>query len=93
MGKFAKSARALAAVFLAAVFACVYSVNISAAAKSEKKSISLIGKYDSSDTASVRSIDSENKTIRFRNHSTGKTYTLSYDNTSMMYDLRGDAHG
>lgn len=89
MGKFAKSARALAAVFLAAVFACVYSVNISAAAKSEKKSISLIGKYDSSDTASVRSIDSENKTIRFRNHSTGKTYTLSYDNTSMMYDLRG----
>ena len=84
-----RSVRAFTAVFLAAVFTCVYSADVSAAVKNEKKSVSLIGKYDSSDTASIRSIDSENKEIRFRNHSTGKTYTLKYDNTSMMYDLRG----
>ena len=89
MRRFMRSVRAFAAVFLAASISCVYSADVSAATKSEKKSISLIGKYDSSDTASIRSIDSENKEIRFRNHSTGKTYTLKYDNTSMMYDLRG----
>ncbi len=56
---------------------------------SEKVSVSLIGKYDSADTAAIRDIDIIKKLIRFRNHSTGKTYTLSYDNTSMMYDSRG----
>ncbi len=55
----------------------------------EKVSVSLIGKYDSADTAAIRDIDTEAKTIRFRNHDTGRTYTLSYDNTSMMYDSRG----
>ncbi len=60
-----------------------------AAETSEKISMSLIGKYDSADTAAIRSIDTIKKQIRFRNHSTGKTYTLSYDNTSMMYDERG----
>ncbi len=54
-------------------------------------SISMIGKYDSADTASIRSIDTDTKEIRFRNHATGKTYTLTYDNTSMMYDARGTA--
>ncbi len=54
-------------------------------------SISMIGKYDSADTASIRSIDTDNKEIRFRNHATGKTYTLTYDNTSMIYDARGTA--
>ncbi|MBQ7425512.1 MAG: hypothetical protein IJV21_04535, partial [Lachnospiraceae bacterium] len=44
--------------------------------------VSLIGKYDSADTAAIREIDLEKKFIRFRNHQTGKTYTLSYDNTS-----------
>ncbi len=53
--------------------------------------ISMIGKYDSADTASIRSVDTETKEIRFRNHATGKTYTLSYDNTSMIYDERGAA--
>ncbi len=57
----------------------------------EKVSISLIGKYDSADTAAIRDIDTKAKTIRFRNHATGKTYTLSYDNTSMIYDARGTA--
>ncbi len=56
-----------------------------------KKNISMLGKYDSADTATIRSVDTENKTIRFKNHATGKTYTLSYDNTSMMYDLYGSA--
>lgn len=51
--------------------------------------VSLLGKYDSADTAAIRSIDLDAKLIRFRNHATGKTYTLSYDNTSMMYDERG----
>lgn len=60
-----------------------------AAEKADKVSVSLIGKYDSADTAAIRSIDTIKKEIRFRNHSTGKTYTLSYDNTSMMYDERG----
>lgn len=53
--------------------------------------VSLIGKYDSADTAAIREIDLEKKFIRFRNHQTGKTYTLSYDNTSMIYDARGTA--
>ena len=54
-----------------------------------KINISLVGKYDSADTAAIRSIDLDKKEIRFRNHATGKTYTLTYDNTSMMYDARG----
>lgn len=54
-----------------------------------KVSVSLIGRYDSADTAAIRSIDVDKREIRFRNHSTGKTYTLSYDNTSMMYDIYG----
>ena len=61
------------------------------AASSDKISYSLIGKYDSADTAAIRDIDTVAKQIRFRNHSTGKTYTLSYDNTSMIYDSRGTA--
>ncbi len=55
---------------------------------SKKISISMLGKYDSADTASIRDINLEEKKIRFRNHATGKTYTLDYDNTSMMYDTR-----
>ncbi len=60
-----------------------------AAENTDKITMSMIGKYDSADTAAIRDIDTVNKTIRFRNHSTGKTYTLSYDNTSMIYDARG----
>lgn len=55
----------------------------------EKVNISLVGKYDSADTAAIRAIDLDKKQIRFRNHSTGRTYTLNYDNTSMMYDKYG----
>ena len=56
------------------------------ATANKKISISMIGKYDSADKAAIRDIDLDAKKIRFRNHSTGKTYTLDYDNTSMMYD-------
>ena len=59
------------------------------ATDSGKINISLVGKYDSADTAAIRDIDLEGRFIRLRNHTTGKTYTLSYDNTSMMYDKRG----
>lgn len=56
-----------------------------------KINVSLLGKYDSADTAAIRSVDTDKREIRFRNHTTGKTYTLSYDNTSMMYDIYGQA--
>ena len=62
---------------------------ISFAQSSEKINISLVGKYDSADLAAIRDIDLNKKTIRFRNHATGRTYTLNYDNTSMMYDKYG----
>ncbi len=56
-----------------------------------KVNISMLGKYDSADTATIRAVDTENKTIKFRNHALGKDYTLSYDNTSMIYDAYGSA--
>ena len=62
---------------------------VSAAENVDKVSVSMVGKYDSADTAAIRDIDTVRKRIRFRNHSTGKTYTLTYDNTSMIYDARG----
>ena len=50
---------------------------VRAAESADKVSVSLIGKYDSADTAAIRDIDTTKKIIRFRNHQTGKTYTLS----------------
>lgn len=55
----------------------------------EKVNVSLLGRYDSADVAAIRAVDVDRKEIRFRNHSTGKTYTLNYDNTSMMFDIYG----
>lgn len=49
------------------------------------QTVSLVGKYDSSDTAIIKSIDTDNNTITFRNHDTGRDYTLSYDNTTLIY--------
>ncbi|WP_026492304.1 PEGA domain-containing protein [Butyrivibrio sp. XPD2002] len=54
-----------------------------------KVRVSLLGKYDSADTASVKQVNTYSKTIQFRNHDIGKNYTLSYDNTSMIYDIHG----
>ncbi len=81
----------LAAVLFLAVSMVMYLPlsSVRAVENTEKVTISMIGKYDSADTAAIRSVDTVKKEIRFRNHKTGKTYTLSYDNTSMMYDVRG----
>ncbi len=84
--------RTLPALFLVAVMLVSSPKSIVWAGESaDKVSVSLIGKYDSADTAAIRDIDTVRKQIRFRNHSTGKTYTLNYDNTSMIYDARGTA--
>ena len=80
--------RTLAALFLVAFIATALPASAQET-ESGKVSISMIGKYDSADTAAIRSVDKEKREIRFRNHKTGRTYTLSYDNTSMMYDVRG----
>ncbi len=65
------------------------TIAVTAAEDNRKVTISMIGKYDSADTAAIRSIDTEKKEIKLRNHNTGRNYTLTYDNTSMMYDARG----
>lgn len=83
-------------IMLSAVLAAVMLLSspqgvVRATDKADKVSVSLVGKYDSFDTAAIRNIDTVKKQIRFRNHKTGKTYTLSYDNTSMIYDVRGTA--
>ncbi len=79
-----------AAVFLVLLFIMNIPLTVMAAPESSDKiTISMIGKYDSADTAAIRSVDTDKKVIRFRNHNTGKNYTLTYDNTSMMYDARG----
>lgn len=67
------------------------NMQVSYAASQEINRVSLIGKYDSADTCTVRSVDTENKQIKFRNHATGKGYTLNYDNTSFIYDQYGRA--
>ena len=77
-------------LLMAMLFSSPQSITY-AAENADKVSVSLIGKYDSFDTAAIRDIDTVKKQIRFRNHKTGKTYTLSYDNTSMIYDVRGTA--
>ena len=57
----------------------------------QEEQISLLRKYDSADTAAIKAIDTENDTISFRNKDTGRDYTLSYDNTSLMYNQYGRA--
>lgn len=92
MKKTSKFLKAVLAICIAGV--TIFTLSDGVAAKTdvtEKINISLVGKYDSADTAAIRAVDTDNKTIRFRNHATGKTYTLNYDNTSMMYDSYGNA--
>lgn len=81
--------KSISVMVAAAMVIAGASTTVYASSDSDKISISMIDKYDSADTAAIRAIDTEQKQIRFRNHATGKTYTLSYDNTSMMYDVRG----
>ncbi|WP_026507419.1 PEGA domain-containing protein [Butyrivibrio sp. MC2013] len=51
--------------------------------------INLTGKYNSKDTCVIKAVDTGDKTISFRNLATGRDYTLSYDNTSFIYDGYG----
>ena len=82
----------LLALTIAGIMASMSPVSYaSSGLGTEKVNISLLGRYDSADVAAIRAVDVDRKEIRFRNHSTGKTYTLSYDNTSMMYDIYGTA--
>ena len=81
----------LALLLIGVMIMASNSAVVSEATSGGKVNVSLIGRYDSADTAAIRSIDVDKKEIRLRNHSTGKTYTLSYDNTSMMYDIYGRA--
>ena len=53
------------------------------AAKAQSRvTISLVGKYDSADTAVIYKIRPLEGTITFRNYETGRNYTLNYDPAS-----------
>ncbi|MCR4763288.1 MAG: PEGA domain-containing protein [Lachnospiraceae bacterium] len=47
---------------------------------------SLLYKYDSMDTAVIRSVDQSAGTVTFCQHMLGRYYTLNADNMSMVYD-------
>ncbi len=70
----------------------IWSVPLSAAAEEApapqegQEIVSLLHKYDSTDTAVVRSVDPEERTVTLCQHELGRYYTLHYDNTSMIYD-------
>ncbi|ADL35640.1 PEGA domain-containing protein [Butyrivibrio proteoclasticus B316] len=86
------SLKVLLSLLLVGILAVLSPVTcVASDGNSGKINISLLGRYDSADVAAIRAVDVDNKEIRFRNHSTGKTYTLSYDNTSMMFDIYGRA--
>jgi len=61
----------------------------------EKKSTGFIaadpGVYDSTDTAVVTAVDTESKTLTFKNMSVNRQYTLQYDGASYFYDKYGKA--
>ncbi|SEP70474.1 PEGA domain-containing protein [Butyrivibrio sp. TB] len=81
--------RSLFVTIIAFVVALTFFPDISYA--QTVNTVSLVGKYDSSDTAIIKSIDTDNNTITFRNHDTGRDYTLSYDNTTLIYSEYGRA--
>ncbi len=54
--------------------------------KGERTVISLLHKYDSTDTAVVRTVNTQASTVTLCQHELGRYYTLSVDNTSMVYD-------
>ena len=53
-----------------------------AAKEQSRVTISLVGKYDSADTAVIYKIRPLEGTITFRNYETGRNYTLNYDSAS-----------
>ena len=52
------------------------------AKEQSRVTISLVGKYDSADTAVIYKIRPLEGTITFRNYETGRNYTLNYDPAS-----------
>jgi hypothetical protein len=50
------------------------------------ESPSLVGYYDSMDTAIVEAVDTENGTVTFINFALGKSYTLNYVGTTVISD-------
>ncbi|MBQ6733691.1 MAG: hypothetical protein IJR00_02160, partial [Lachnospiraceae bacterium] len=59
----------------------------------EETIITLVGKYDSADTAPVVRINEAARTITFRNHDLGRNYTLNYDETTRFLDPLGKETG
>lgn len=49
------------------------------------------GTYDSEDTAVIQEINADNSRITFMNIETGKSYTLSYDGTTVLEDKYGNS--
>ncbi|WP_026651463.1 PEGA domain-containing protein [Butyrivibrio proteoclasticus] len=92
MKRLVKACRVALALFVAvSTLTCLSSDSFASEDKQGTVSISLVGKYDSADTCAIRAVNPEKKEITFRNHVTGRSYTLSYDNTSMIYSSRGTA--
>lgn len=78
--------RIVAGALIIMVSVCTFMLGSGKSLANGTVKVSLLGKYDSADTATVRKVDTNTKQIQFRNFDTGKGYTLSYDNTSYMYD-------
>lgn len=78
--------RRMTAVLAAAVLFCVQVLPSLAAEADNTTVISLVNKYDSMDTAVVRSVNTGEGTITLCQHELGRYYTLHTDNTSMIYD-------
>lgn len=78
-----------AAVFISAL-ACdgitVSAADAASAGTDDTAVISLLHKYDSTDTAVVRTVNTDASTVTLCQHELGRYYTLSVDNTSMVYD-------
>lgn len=92
MKRLVKACRVVVALLtIVSTLTCLSSDSFAAEDKQNTVSISLVGKYDSADTCAIRSVNPETKEITFRNHVTGRSYTLNYDNTSMIYSSRGTA--
>ncbi len=90
MKKSERFKKTILAIAMTSAFMCLtFGQAVKSDANTGKITISMLGKYDSADTATVRAVDTDNREIKFRNHTTGKPYTLKYDNTSMMYDQYG----
>ncbi len=82
-----KTVRLLLALMITATLLSGQAMSVLASQEASSVRISLLGKFDSADTACVKQINTLSKTIQFRNHDTGKNYTLKYDNTSQIYDI------